>query len=141
MLAAVLVFAGWLYYESLPSDFGPWSIEIQVSPDKQYFLQGENATFTFVVVNSQSSPVARPSHEITTVTKNGITVDDMDIHINLPASKTPTFPADSNTQLQWTWLESKDNQIIPHETGNYTLTVRLEGFGYETTGNCTFEIK
>jgi hypothetical protein len=51
------------------------------------------------VVNNQSWPVARQSHEITIITKNGVTVDNMDIHINLPAPKTPTFPANSNNNF------------------------------------------
>ncbi len=140
-LGVVLGLAGWVYYETRPSVFGPGPIEIQVTPDKQYFLVGEEPTFTIMVFNNQTWPVAYPDEENTHVYNSTADFGYATMNINRGVH-TSTFSPNSSNPLHWTWFESKqNNQTIPHQPGNYTLVFGIRGFGYDASSNCTFEIR
>ena len=95
------------------------------------------------MINNQSWPISKQIYQETQIQKDGNTVPSEDTGMNIDyAFKMPTYPADSTIQFPWIWHESKkDNQTVPHEAGNYTLTFTLRGIGYEATSNCTFEIR
>lgn len=124
------------------SYFGPGPIEIKVTPDKPFFLQGEQVNFTIVVINNQSWPISRPLSEEASIIKDGVPAKGGYVTMNINyGSKMPTYPANSTANIHWTWYEiEKDNQTIPHEIGNYSLTFTLRGVGYYATSNCTFEV-
>jgi hypothetical protein len=139
LLAVTLSLIIGTYYAN-QNNFGPGPIDLEVKPDKPYFLRNEQANFTFLLINNQSWPVTKPLLQETNITKDGILLENTDLHTNF--ADVPTIPANSSTQLYWTWRgPQRDNQTLTHEAGNYTLTVRLEGFGYDVTSGCIFEIK
>jgi hypothetical protein len=145
VLLPVIIVSGFLICiwvdTDTPSYFETGPIEIKVAPTKPFFLQGENINFTVTVINNQSYPIAQPSLEDARIERNGITVEGSSLHIDY-GIEVPTYPADSNADFTWRWHEhKKDSQTIPHEIGTYTLTLRLKGNGYDTSGHCTFEIR
>ncbi len=123
------------------SYYGPGPIEIKVQPDKPFFVVGELVNFTVTVVNNQNWPVASPSFQGTIIEKDGVRIGGGGMHIDYPPNR-PTYPANASTPYTWTWYPNRqNNQTVPHEPGNYALTYHLEGFGYDATANCTFELR
>lgn len=130
-----------LYVENGPSVYGPGPIEVTITPNKPYFIQGENITFTVTIINKQSWPIAYPNSESTRIEKEGIIYQNEGLNIDY-AVKVPTYPANMNTIHSWRWLETKnDTMTIPHEVGNYSLTYEISGYGYSASTNCSFEIR
>lgn len=130
-----------LYLTNGPNYFGPGPIEITISPDKPYFLQGETINFTVTIINNQSWPITHPVQESVKIIKNGTTHENYDMHADYPP-RIPTYPANTNSTAQWTWIKSiKEINPTPLDVGNYTFNYKISGIGYVASANCTFEIK
>jgi hypothetical protein len=137
ILSTILLF----FSLNTQTNYGPGPIDLKVSPDKPLFTNGEEVSFTFAITNNQSWPVAQPNLLETNITKGNTVVEQKSERVN-SSGKISTFPSNSVTELHWTWLESRNyNQTIRHEPGNYTLSVRLEGYGYSAVSDCTFEVR
>ena len=137
----VIGFVGFYINATTPSFYGPGPIEITISPNKPYFLEGENVTFTITVINNQSWPVTYPLSEKVNIQKDGVEYEGSGLQIDYPI-KIPTFPAKASTPLSWTWFESnKGNQTIPHQRGNYSISFYISGVDYSAVAYCTFEVR
>lgn len=55
----------------------------------------------------------------------------------------PTYPAHEVTIQKWNWNQSKlqNGTYAPVDAANYTFTYSIQGFGYDASANCTFEIR
>jgi len=77
-------------------NYGPGPIEIEVSTDKPFYLQGEEVNFIIYVNNPQNWPVAYPDLVGYDVEKDGISIDSCDVNVNF-GYEIPTIPAHSRT--------------------------------------------
>ena len=126
------------------TNYGPGPVEIDVTSDKPFYLQGEEINFTIYVTNPQDWPIAHPYFEGLSIEKEGIFIDGGSMHIDYPTGGIPAFPAHAKTLYgKWDWDQKMDlnGTHAQAETGNYTFVVSLIGPNYDNTGNCTFEIR
>jgi len=111
------------------TSYGPGPVDIEVTTDKLFYLQGEEVNFTVTVNNPQDWPVQYPN-----VVEYRIGNESLTKQITL-ASPVPSFPAQSR-MLYDTYFWG------PAPPGNYTLNVSFGGpVDYGSGGNCTFEIR
>lgn len=105
IVALVIGLVGFYIDATIPSYHGPGSIEITIAPDKPFFSQGEAVTFTGIVIDNQSWPVAYPSSEDIRIKKEVATNDSVpvgDVGLNIDyAVKIPTYPANANSSFSW----------------------------------------
>jgi hypothetical protein len=123
--------------------YGPGPVEIEVTTDKSFYLQGEEVNFTITVNNPQDWPVPHPLQISYQIERNDKFVDGVTIMVT-PAGS-PTFPAHSRTLYDtYVWDQktgpgSKRTQV---PLGNYTFSVSFgRPVDYGSGGNCTFEIR
>lgn len=114
---------------------------ISLHPDKPYFLQGENVTFTGTIMTENES-LSYPLKRTTTVenldTTKKSTIPNYSIEHFTYGSDLPMYPANTNTTFTWTWNETKINQ---HEPGQYILRYEVSGEQWSISVPCIFEIK
>jgi hypothetical protein len=125
--------------------YGPGPVEIKVTTDKPYYLQGEEVNFTITVNNPQNWPVRYPGFVGTTIENEGLSISSPSVFLDY-AMPEPTFPAHSRTlynppHLSWNQTMDLNGTAVQVPPGNYTLTVSLSGPGYDESNNCTFEIR
>jgi hypothetical protein len=125
------------------TSYGPGPVDIEVTPDKQIYLQGEEVNFAVYVNNPQDWPVPYPNGEGYAIEKDGLYIDGYGGHIDYPAGGIPTFPANSRTLTKWQWDQKMllNGTRVQVQPGNYTLTFSISGYGYSESSNCTFEIR
>lgn len=121
---------------------GPGIVEIQVTTDKQSYIQGENVTFTIYVNNPNDWQVPKPNSIVYNITDaQGHMVSGALPNILYIASDA-YFPPRQQTLLGshiWNQL-NMSNTIVP--PGDYTLTVTFGEAtdGYGQPGNRTITI-
>ena len=128
------------------TNYGTGPVDIEVTSDRAFYLQGEEVNFTIYVHNQQNWSVPYPNSVICVVEKNGLYVASVGGgQLDYPG-RLPTFPPHSKT-LYWTsllWNQKMDvnGTLVQVQPGNYTYTVSFEGaVNYGNSGNCTFEIR
>ena len=149
LLAAVLLVAavaGALIFEMLQTtNYGPGPVDIEVATEKPFYLQGEEVYFVIYVSNPQDWPVPHPNFAEYEIEKDGLLIDGGSVFIDFAANSIPTFPAHSRTSysppLLWNQKTALNETRVQVQPGNYTLAVTIQGFGYGSSGNCTFEIR
>ena len=149
VIAAVLLLAGIIGVVLLDYmgrvSYGPGPVEIEVTTEKPFYLQGEEVYFVIYVNNPQDWPVPHPDFAEYQIEKSGLLIDGGSVYIEFPAGRIPTFPAHSRTPysplLLWKQKTDLNETRVQVQPGNYTLTVTIQGFGYRSSGNYTFEIQ
>jgi hypothetical protein len=123
--------------------YGPGPVEIELTTDKPFYLQGEEVNFTITVNNPQDWPVPYPNVINYQIERNDQIVDDVTAQVTLAGS--PTFPAHSRTLYDtyvWDQKAGLGNNRTQVPLGNYTLNVSFGGpVDYGIGGNYTFEIR
>ena len=139
LLIAIIFIADFMGQTS----YGLGPVDIEVTPDKQVYLQGEEVNFTIYLNNPQDWPVPYPNGEGYAIEKDGLFIDGYGGHIDYLAGGIPAFPANSRTVTKWQWDQKMllNGTRVQVQSGIYTFTVSLSGYGYEESGNCTFEIR
>lgn len=122
--------------EPLSHKFG-----ISLRPDKPYFLQGENVTFTGTIM-TQNETLSYPLTRTTSVenfepTKRS-TIPNYCIEHFTYGTNIPVYPANTNSTFTWIWNETKISQ---HEPGRYILKYEVSGEHWSISVPCIFEIK
>jgi hypothetical protein len=113
--------------------YGPGPVEIELTTDKPFYLQGEEVNFTITVNNPQDWPVPYPN-----VVEYRIGNQSVWQFMTLPLL-VPLFPAHSGTLYATC---SVTPLFGPMPLGNYTLNVSFSGpVDWGSGGNCTFEIR
>jgi hypothetical protein len=124
--------------------YGPGPVEIEVTTDKPYYLQGEKVNFVIIVNNPQDWPVMAPLEVGYAIEKDGLILGAAGVYIDYAMYDVPTFPAHSRTlynpPLIWSqeYLNGTNVQVPP---GNYTVTIFFGGYYYDDSANCTVEIR
>lgn len=128
------------------TSYGPGPVNIEVTTDKPFYLQGEEVYFIVYVNNPQDWPVPYPSFPAYSIDKNGVNIAGGGVNINY-AMPIPTFPAHSRklfncSAYQWNQKMYLNGNLVQAQPGNYTLTVYFEGpVDYGDGSNCNFEIR
>ena len=128
------------------TNYGPGPVDIEVTTDKPFYLQGETVFFVIYVNNPQDWPVAHPDYAEYEIEKDGepITYTNS-VDICFGADMIPTFPAHARTSysppLLWNQKTRVNETYVQVHPGNYTLIMTVKSFGYEASGNYTFEIR
>jgi hypothetical protein len=119
---------------------GPGPIDIEVTADKPFYLQGEEVNFTIYVNNPQDWPVEHPFN-----VNYQMGNESVDTCIDYVPGLQPSFPAHSRTMFgtfPWILESESGSNITLLEPGNYTFTVSFGGrVDYGDSGNCTFEVR
>jgi len=127
------------------TNYGIGPVDIEVTPNKPVYLQGEEVNFTIYVNNPHDWPVAYPFQVAYRIEKGNVPVDSAILSIDFAAGRIPTFPAHSNTTYcpisPWNQKTYDNETWVQVEPGNYTFTVSLKGPSFDNSGNCTFEIR
>jgi hypothetical protein len=137
VLAAVVLFASVviIWHEFTNVKTGPGPVDIEIVPDKPYYVQGENVNFSIYINNPHEWNVEYPWKKTYTL-GNDAQIVDMELSPDLPS-----FPAHSRV-LYDTSLWKPNRSSILANPGNYTFTVTLGGHvDYGTEATCTFEIR
>jgi hypothetical protein len=124
-----------------PIEHHPNTFGISLRPDKPYFLQGENITFTGTIMTENES-LPYPLTRTTTVenldaTKRS-TIPNYCIEHFTYSKNIPAYPANTNTTVTWTWNETKISQ---HTPGQFMLRYEVSGEHWSISVRCIFEIK
>ncbi len=123
--------------------YGPGPVEIELVPDKPFYLQGENITVSIYVNNEQNWPVPFPTTLIYPLTDGNTTMGNK-LYIDY-AAPPPTFPAHSRTlyrAMSWNEMSASLPAFMQKTPGNYTFTVRFEGsVDYGNGSRCIIEIQ
>jgi len=127
---------------------GPVPVDLEVTTDKPFYLQGEEVYFVVYVNNPQDWPVPCPFFPGYSIDKDGLNIIGGGVNINY-AMPMPTFPAHSRTLYNcsaYHWNQkmylNETFPLVQVQPGNYTLTVYFEGpVDYGDGSNCTFEIR
>jgi hypothetical protein len=127
------------------TSYGPGPVDIEVTADKPFYLQGEEVRFLVYVNNQQNWPVPYPLEVAYQIERDGHFVDGVTVNITPPYS-IPTFPAQSKTLYSlpcvWNQKEGLGGNQTQVQSGNYTLSVSFSGpVDYGDGGNCTIEIR
>jgi hypothetical protein len=127
------------------TSYGPGPVEIEVTTDKQFYLQGEEATFTICVNNPQNWPVPYPHSIVGVIEKDGVYIAGVGGG-QIDYAGVPTFPPHSKTlswaSLMWNQKSDVNGTLVQVHSGNYTYIVTFGGLvDYGNSGNCTFEIR
>jgi hypothetical protein len=118
------------------NDYGPGPVEIEVTTDKPFYLQGELINFTIYINNPQDWPVPIPNLVTYKIREDDRIVDDTSMNADFFPGTNNTLPAHSRGPSPYHW---NSGSVPP---GNYTLTVTFYGLvNYGEGGNCTFEIR
>lgn len=134
-VAALIIDAG------TPSYYKPGSLELEVTTDKPSYVIGENVTFIIKVNNPQDWPVRQPNSVIGKVEGNEVHADIEGSGIIEWPVKAPTYLAHEITIYNLTWNQTSHGLNNLMVSGNYTFTYRIQGYGYDTSANCTFIIE
>jgi hypothetical protein len=137
-ILSVAVFSG-----LFQTTYGIGPVDIEITPDKPFYLQGEEVNFTIYVYNPHDWPVAHPQSVLCIIEREGVYVDSLGGGLIDYASPFPTIAPHSEITYRESWNQKRDingthTQVEP---GNYTLIVSLEGPSFDNSGNCTFEIR
>lgn len=135
-LAIIFILSYNFYFAYAYIGSGP--VEIEISTDKEVYLQGEAITFNVYVINPQNWRVPYPSEIIWGIDSN---------LANPPTSQrvdyvgVPSYTAHSKTNmLTYTWDQTLSGVQVP--SGNYTFTYSMTGFtDYGPRGNHTVTIR
>ncbi len=147
LLIAVIidaVFLGLPYMDQTSYGSGP--VDIEVTPDKPFYLQGEEVNFTIYVNNPHNWSVTYPNSVRYILEKDGLYVASLGGgQINYPAPF-PMFPPHSKIAyreflMPWNQKTDLNGTLVQAEPGNYTFIVSLTGPSFDDSGNCTFEIR
>jgi len=128
------------------TSYGPGPVEIEVTTDKPFYLQGEEVYFVIYVNNPQDWPVPYPNFPGYRIEKDGLNIEEGGVNIDY-VMPIPTFPAHSRTlfnpNLHWNQKMDLNGTLVQVQPGNYTLTVYFNPglVDYGDGGNCTFEIR
>jgi hypothetical protein len=127
------------------TNYGSGPVEIKVTADKPFYLQGEEVNFTIYVSNQQELPVREPSRVTYRMEKDGGEIFNTDINIDFVPDYVPSFSPHSKTLYSTRVWDQKvgsgDNWTFA-EPGNYTFSVLFHGStDYGNGGNCTFEVR
>lgn len=130
------------------TNYGPGPVNIEVTTDKPFYMQGEEVNFTIYVNNPHDWPVEYPWLVEYIIEKDFLDIDGVSVNIDFAPGRITTFPSHSRTLYgnMWHWDQKMYvNKTFTREQvqlGNYTLTVSFDGrVDYGDSGNCTFEIK
>lgn len=127
------------------TSYGPGPVDIEVTADKPFYLQGEEVNFTIYVSNQQELPVREPSRVTYRMEKDGGEIFNTDINIDFVPDHTPSFHPHSKTLYGthvWDQKVGSGGNWTFAQTGNYTFSVLFHGAtDYGIGGNCTFEVR
>jgi len=128
------------------TSYGLGPFEIEVASEKQVYLHGEEVNFIIYVNNPQDWTVLYPNSVLYIVEKDSVYVASLGGGQINYAAPSPRFPSHSKTLygdflIQWNQKTNPNGTMVQVQQGNYTLTVSLSGYGYNESGNCTFEIR
>jgi hypothetical protein len=121
----------------------PDIVEVTLQPDKPYFLQGENITFTgTIMTKNQSLPypqrITTNIENIDPTEKSNIAGSGHRIEYLNYDKEIPMYPANTTSTFTWTWNETKLSQ---HTPGRYTLQYEALGDYWGFSVSCNFEIR
>jgi hypothetical protein len=122
VLAAVVLFASVVIisHEFTKVKIGPGPVDIEIVPDKPYYVQGENVNFSIYISNPHDWNVEYPWKKTYTL-GNDTHIVDMELSPDLPS-----FPAHSRVLYDTSLWTPKHSSILANP-GNYTFTVTLGG--------------
>jgi len=147
LLSVIIISAVFLsFFMMSQTSYGPGPVDIEVTADKPFYLQGEEVNFIIYVNNPQEWPVPYPYSVLYIVEKDGVYVASLGGGQIDYAAPSPKFPPNSKTLygdflMPWNQKMDLNETRVQVQLGNYTLTVSLSGYGYDESGNCTFEIR
>jgi hypothetical protein len=139
LLIAVIVGVVILELSSIGNTrYGPGPVEIEVTPDKPSYLQGEEVQFSICVNNEQNWRVIYPNTVTYRIGEDWALTIEGDY-----GSFVEYFPAHSRTLYRtYVWNQPIGENSTLAQPGNYTFIVSFEGpVNYGNSGNCTFEIR
>jgi hypothetical protein len=145
-LAIIVGVLGFELSKAGKASYGPGPVDIEVTTEKPFYLQGEEVNFIVYVNNPQDWPVPYPHFPGYSIDKDGENIEGGGVNINY-ATPIPTFPAHSRTLFNcsaynWNQKMYLDGTLVQVQPGNYTLTVYFEGaVDYGNGSNCTFEVR
>ena len=128
------------------TNYGIGAVDIEVTPDKPFYLQGEEVNFTIYVGNPHNWSVAYPCSVRYMIEKDGVDIASLGGGQIMYSAPHPTFHPHSKTLyreflMPWNQKTNLNKTRVQVEPGNYTFTVSLEGPSFDNSGNCTFEIR
>lgn len=139
-IISIVVFSG-----LFQTNYGIGPVDIEVAPDKPFYMQGEEVNFTIYVYNPHDWAVAYPYRVAYRIERGNVPVDGAILNIDFAVGRIPTFPANSNTSYSsispWNQKTYVNETWVQVEPGNYTATFSLKGPSFDNSGNCTFEIR
>jgi hypothetical protein len=124
------------------TNYGPGPVDIEVTTDKTFYLQGEEVHFNIYVNNPQDWQVGHP-----TTVAHEVNEDNQSIYSDHfekdYGDSWPAFPAHSKTLFEtYSWNQKNINGSST-EPGNYTLTVTFYHglIDYGNAGTYSFEVQ
>lgn len=130
---------------SSQNNYGPGPVEIEVTTDKPFYMQGELINFTVYVNNPQDWPVPLPNQDSQEIVGSSNTVLDVSGFSTPPPDMVDTYPAHSRTlssTYPWNQKTNIDGNLTQVPAGNYNFTIAFYGLvDYGEGGSCTFEIR
>ncbi|MBN1244579.1 hypothetical protein JXA31_03200 [Candidatus Bathyarchaeota archaeon] len=147
LLIAIIISAVFLSFFMMgQTSYGPGPVDIEVTSEKQFYLQGEEVIFIIYVNNPQEWPVPYPYSVLYIVEKDCVYVASLGGGQIDYVAPSPKFPSHSKTLygdflMPWNQTTNLNGTRVQVQPGNYTLTVSLSGYGYDASGNCSFEIR
>ncbi len=143
LLIIVIIIAFFLSQTS----YGPGPVDIEVSSDKQVYLQGEEVKFIIYVNNSHDWNVPYPNSVTYIIEKDGVFVASIGGGQITYVKPGPMFDPSTKTRYQeglmpWDQKTHLNGSLVQVHPGNYTLIITFDGaVDYGNSGNCTFEIR
>jgi hypothetical protein len=140
-----VVFSG-LFHMGQTS-YGSDPVEIEVIPNKPFYLQGEEVNFTIYVNNPNDWSVPYPNSVRYIIEKDGLYVASLGGGQIDYVAPFPMFPPQSKTLYReflmlWNQKMDRNGTLEQVQPGNYTFAVLFDGaVDYGDSGNCTFEIR
>jgi len=135
VIAFVLSFLG---FSRSPTVTGPGPVNIEVTSDKPFFLQGEDVALLVYVYNPQNWSVPYHSKIRYWIEGDNLTGG---LDIDYAPDSNPVFSPNSRTLIyNYSWNRlAGGRMLVP---GNHTLRVSIEGpVDYGEGGSYTFEVK
>jgi len=127
------------------NSYGSGPVEIGVTTDKPFYLQGEEINFTIYVNNPYDWKIPHP-HEVTyrIEGKDNFTQSSTKF-VDFPSSSVPTFSPHTRifySTYTWNQKVQANNNIKLAQPGNYTFSVTFSGLvAYGNGDSCVFEVR
>ena len=128
LLIAIILIAVFLDQTS----YGPGPVDIEVTPDKQFYIQGEEVNFTIYVNNPHNWPVPYPYSVSYIIKKDGVYIASLGGGQITYAEPLPKFPPHSKTLFRlllmpWNQKIYLNGTMVRVQPGDYTFTVIFYG--------------